>query len=192
MSNPDTSSEKSIPTTETGDTLAVRLLDSGIILIGSPDAPVTLTEVLDYGCEYCRDFHLQYFPLLTSTYLRSGKISLTLIYAPLSDASRLAAEAAVCAIEQDAFLPMHEKLLNLQLIDEKSLQSIGKSLKLDMKKWQACRTSAFAKGIVDTHVKLEASRNANRVPAFSIGDDHWIGIVSALELQAKIDAQLHR
>ncbi len=58
---------ENVPTTPVDiDTLGFKL--------GDPDAPVQIIEFSDYGCSYCRKFHLEIFPGLERDFVDSGKI----------------------------------------------------------------------------------------------------------------------
>jgi protein-disulfide isomerase len=39
---------------------------------GSPKAPVTVYEMSDFQCPYCRQFALETFPRLEQDYIRAG------------------------------------------------------------------------------------------------------------------------
>ena len=85
--------------------------------LGSPRAPVTVYEMSDFQCPYCRRFALETFPALKSRYVNSGKVRWVFINFPLTSihANALAAaETAVCAAEQGAFWRMHDLLYQYQ------------------------------------------------------------------------------
>jgi protein-disulfide isomerase len=42
--------------------------------LGSPKAPVTMTEYIDLQCPYCQEFETQLFPDIARSYVRSGKL----------------------------------------------------------------------------------------------------------------------
>jgi protein-disulfide isomerase len=44
------------------------------IVLGSPDAPVTLVEYVDLQCPYCAEWAMRTFPVLVSDYVRTGKL----------------------------------------------------------------------------------------------------------------------
>ena len=84
---------------------------------GRPDAPVTIYEMSDFQCPYCRAFALTTMPLLEREYVQTGKVRLVYINLPLTtlhaNAAR-AAELAVCAARQGKFWPMHDLLFQRQ------------------------------------------------------------------------------
>jgi protein-disulfide isomerase len=83
---------------------------------GADEAPVTLIEVSDFQCPFCREFALETFPALDSAYVRTGQVRVVFISYPLPnhEASWGASEAALCAGAQDRFWPMHDRLFRSQ------------------------------------------------------------------------------
>ncbi len=41
---------------------------------GDPNAPIQILEFSDFGCGYCRQFHLEAFPTLVEEYVDAGKV----------------------------------------------------------------------------------------------------------------------
>ena len=84
---------------------------------GSATAPVTVYEMSDFQCPYCRTFALTTFPALDSTYVATGKVRWVFINFPLTSVHQNAAAAAltaICAAEQNAFWPVHDLLYRHQ------------------------------------------------------------------------------
>src|SRR5437867_13352736 len=80
---------------------------------GRPDAPVTVYEMSDFQCPYCRAFALATMPLLEREYVQAGKVRFVYINLPLSSLHKnaaTAAEVALCAARQQRFWPMHDLL----------------------------------------------------------------------------------
>lgn len=80
---------------------------------GSPKAPVTVYEMSDFQCPYCRQFALETFPQLERDYIKTGKVRWVFINFPLTSVhphASAAAELALCAGKQQAFWRMHDLL----------------------------------------------------------------------------------
>jgi protein-disulfide isomerase len=86
---------------------------------GSPTAPVTVYEMSDFQCPYCRSFALETFRTLEQEYISPGKVRWVFVNFPLTsihDNAVAAAGAALCAARQDAFWPVHDLLYTHQAI----------------------------------------------------------------------------
>src|SRR5436853_5515605 len=61
--------------------------------------PVTVYELFDFQCPFCRSFALHTFPIVDSLYMRTGKIRWVIVYNPLPRHrnARFAAEVMTCA-----------------------------------------------------------------------------------------------
>jgi protein-disulfide isomerase len=84
---------------------------------GRPGAPITIYEMSDFQCPYCRAFTLETMPLLEREYIATGKARLVYVNMPLENVHKnatLAAEVAVCAAEQGRFWRMHDLLFRNQ------------------------------------------------------------------------------
>jgi protein-disulfide isomerase len=81
---------------------------------GSRDAPVRIVEMSDYGCGYCRKFHLETWPVLEKEFVETGKIEWKFLpfVTGMFRNSDQATAAAECALEQgrDLFDAMDQRL----------------------------------------------------------------------------------
>ena len=64
------------------------------IVIGSPKAPVTITEYASMSCSHCAAFGENVFPMLRSKYIDTGKVRFVFREFPLNTLS-----AAYCCLE---------------------------------------------------------------------------------------------
>jgi len=80
---------------------------------GSPTAPITVYEMSDFQCPYCRSFALETFRALEQEYISPGKVRWVFVNFPLTSVHAnavAAASTALCAARQDAFWPVHDLL----------------------------------------------------------------------------------
>ena len=84
---------------------------------GSPKAPVTVYEMSDFQCPYCRRFAQETFPGLERSYITTGKVHWVFINFPLTDVhphAAAAAQLALCAAKQNGFWRVHDLLFQYQ------------------------------------------------------------------------------
>jgi len=82
--------------------------------LGDPESPVRMLEMSDYGCGYCRKFHMETFPTLLSQFVETGKVEWKFMpfITGQFDNSLAATEAAECALDQsrEVFAELNERL----------------------------------------------------------------------------------
>lgn len=92
-------------------------LDDVAHSIGDPDAPVVIVEYTDFQCPYCSRHFQQTFPQIKENYVDTGQVRYVFKDFPLTSIhpqAVLAAQAARCAGDQEAYLEMHDVLFNKQ------------------------------------------------------------------------------
>jgi protein-disulfide isomerase len=112
---------------------------------GNSGAKVTLVEVSDYHCPFCRRQTLQTLPQLMTDYVNSGKVRYVFVDYPIAqlhpDAFK-SHEAANCAGDQGKYWQMHESLFaNAPVRDAAQLTAQAKTIGLDIPKFSACLSS---------------------------------------------------
>lgn len=95
--------------------LARRQTTDDAPLLGDPRAPITVVYFIDFACEHCADYWQTLQPFITES-VQPGTTRLELrILAGLDPiGSPLAAQAALCAGEQDALWEMSDALFQMQ------------------------------------------------------------------------------
>lgn len=84
---------------------------------GSTKAPVTVYEMSDFQCPFCRSFALETFPELDRRYIKTGKVRWVFINFPLTSIhphAAPAAQLALCAAKQGGFWKVHDLLFQYQ------------------------------------------------------------------------------
>jgi protein-disulfide isomerase len=84
---------------------------------GSASAPVTVYEMSDFQCPYCKRFAQETFPQIERSYITPGKVRWVFINFPLTSVHEHAAaagELALCAAKQQGFWRVHDLLFQYQ------------------------------------------------------------------------------
>ena len=153
------------------------LLDGSIIL-GNPDAKITVVEFGDYQCTFCYKFHNDVMKKIHEKYIKSGDVNFVYKDFPLNGKSSiLASEATYCAQQQDQFWAYHDILYdnwggeNTGWITQTILSDFAKELGLDLKKFNSCmKNSEFQQKVLNNE-GFAREININATPSFLIFND---------------------
>jgi len=114
--------------------------------LGSPKAPVTLTEFADLQCPFCRDYTINQFPSIVAKYVKTGKVKMVFQnYAFIGPDSLTAARAAEAAGKQNKlwnFIDVfynNQGMENTDYVTDKFLTKIADGAGVDSKKMLADR-----------------------------------------------------
>jgi len=91
-------------------------LDTLGFTYGDPDAPVAILEFSDFGCGYCRQFHLETFPTLLERHVETGRVQwkyVPMLLGIFPNAIE-AAQVGECVGEQGLFLEVSDLLFQRQ------------------------------------------------------------------------------
>ena len=154
-----------------------KLVDASIAIAGEPSkgpssARVTLVEVSDYHCPFCRRHMQQTQPQIDADYINTGKIQYVFIDYPIQqlhpDAFK-SHEAANCASDQGKYWEMHAKLFASPTKDPSQLVGYAQELGLDASKLRACLDGGkYAKPVRDSVARME-QLGVDSTPTFLIG-----------------------
>jgi len=124
--------------------------------LGDPNAPVTMVVYADFQCPFCGQFARDMQPKIVDEFVRTGKVKLEFMEFPVlggadltddSNESAQSAEAVLCAAEQNAYLPYHDKLYanqsgeNQGAFSDKRLKDFASDLGLDSDAFSTCLDS---------------------------------------------------
>ena len=151
---------------------------------GSATAPVTVYEMSDFQCPYCRNFALHTFPALDSAYVATGKVRWAFINFPLTSIHRnalAAAEVAMCAAQQNAFWPVHDLLYRYQDIWSPLKEpaafflTLADSVKISRPAILACVRSPVIEEAVRADAQGAERSGASSTPTFYIEGGLLVG-----------------
>ncbi len=160
---PDTGSAKADP-------LASRSM-------GSRTAPITVYEMSDFQCPYCRRHAMETFPTLEREYIATGKVRWVFLNFPITSLhpnAAAAAQFAMCAANAGKFWPVHDLLFRYQetwapLKDPAPfLITLADSAGIPRAAMLQCLQGAAARQAVEADAAGAARAGASRTPSFYI------------------------
>ena len=152
----------------------------GFPSIGPEDAPITIVEFSDYQCPYCRRWHEQVYEPLLAAY--PGKIRVVYRHFPLTSIhpdAFPAAEASMCANEQNAFWQFHDKLFSSDSLGSSVYSQYAQDIGLDMAAFDSCITEQKFKDTVQADLDFAVDLGVRSTPTFFI---NGLAIVGAQPL----------
>ena len=165
---------------------------------GAASATLTVIEISDFQCPYCRQFYEQTYRAFDSAYVKTGKVRMTFIHFPLSIHSQAypASKAAACAGAQGKFWEMHDRLFSTQR--EWSGQAdatqrfarFAMDLGLDPAAYRDCVDNDRTAPLIINDVMQAAGAGVTGTPAFVINNRIIPGAVPFADLAREIDAAL--
>jgi protein-disulfide isomerase len=173
------------------DGLTRRVTPDGAPILGDPGVPLTVVEFLDFSCPHCGSYQDTIHSFIDQ-YVRPGKARLEIhILSGLDPTgSPLAARAALCAGEQNAFWEMADALLDMQqrygegAFTLARIQQAGDTLNLNASELSSCvrdttRFQETLQGNVDLAIDLDVQatpailvRNGSSYPVWIESGGH--------------------
>ena len=181
------------PTAPTPTTIAPA--DDALVL-GDPDAPVTIIEFSDYQCPFCARHFQETWPQLKAEFVDTGRVwyvfkdfSITSIHPQAPQAH----EAARCAGEQGAYWAMHDRLFARQAEwagrsdHVATFKGYAAELELETAAFDVCLDSGRWVGAVNADLAEGAGLGVRGTPTFFINDYPLVGAQPYETFQYAID-----
>lgn len=167
-------------------------------LMGSPAAPVEISEFADFQCPACENFETIQFPSVQQQLIATGMVRWRYRDFPLSGHphSRVAAHAAACAEEQNRYWEMHHALYARQ--SEWSpvrnaaakFSDYAKEVGLDVDRYDECMKSAKYAGRIQASVDEGTKLGVNATPTFLIDGRLYPNVLGSDSIRALVRALL--
>ena len=145
---------------------------TGMPANGKANAPLTLIEISDYHCPYCRRHVQQTQPRIYSELVNTGKLRHVFVHYPIAqlhpDAYR-SHEAAACANDQGKFWDLHAKLFETPLKTFEQLSAVARDAGLDATAFRTCVESGKHAREVQASVERISKLNVTGTPMFLLG-----------------------
>ncbi len=163
----------------------------GFPTLGPENAPITIVEFSDYQCPFCRRWHEEVYEPLLAAY--PGKIRMVYRNLPLTSIhpdAMGAAQAALCANEQDAFWPFHNKLFSSDSLSTQTFMQYAQELSLNIDQFQSCITDEKYKDAVTADSDFAVNLGIRSTPTFFINGLAVVGAQPLEVFQQVIDKEL--
>ena len=158
---------------------------------GAPDAPVTIVEFSDFECPYCATL-FSTLKEIEKNY--KDQVRIVYLQFPLSQIHRdaeKAAEASLCANEQNQFWQMHDAMYADQAklgVDE--LKRKAAKLSLDMAAFNACLDGNKYASAIRADIAEGVKAGVNGTPAFFVNGRFYSGSRPYDEIQRVVEDEL--
>ncbi len=159
--------------------------------IGPDDAPITIVEFSDYQCPFCRRWHEQVYEPLLAAY--PGKIRLVYRHLPLTSIhpdALSAAEAAMCAGDQDAYWQYHEKLFSSESLGNTTYLQYAQDLGLNLNAFEACLNDHTHQQAIQADSDFAINLGIRSTPTFFINGLAVVGAQPLDVFKQVIDKEL--
>jgi protein-disulfide isomerase len=159
--------------------------------LGPADAPITIVEFSDYECPYCRRWHAEVYKPLLAAY--PGKIRLVYRNLPLTSIhpdALAAAEAAMCAGEQDVYWKYHDKLFSSESLGNSVYLQYAQDLGLNMPTFEACLNDHKYQKKIETDSNFAINLGVRSTPTFFINGLAVVGAQPLDVFKQVIDKEL--
>jgi len=162
---------------------------------GNADAPVTITEYMDFQCPICKMAAVSVLPPIEEEYVESGKVKLVARpIAILGDESVWAAGASFCANDQGRFWEYYDILFANQGAERSGafstdrLKALASALDLDSAAFGACLDSGTYFSRVREDTSAARQSGVQGTPTFLVNGEKVQNNADAIK--AAIDAAL--
>lgn len=159
--------------------------------LGPADAPITIVEFSDFECPYCRRWHAEVYKPLLDAY--PGKIRLVYRNLPLTSIhpdAMGAAEAAMCAGEQDVYWKYHDKLFSSESLGNSAYIQYAQDLGLNMATFEACLSNHKYQKTIQTDSDFAINLGVRSTPTFFINGLAIVGAQPLDVFKQVIDKEL--
>ncbi len=152
--------------------------------IGEPDAPTTFVEVSDFGCSHCQAFHQEKSTPIKENYVDTGKIKWIFVPYALRAETIPAANAALCANEQNKYLEFSDAVYALPTqigLTRDGFLIAAEEVGLDVEAFTTCVEEGRHNGTIGRNQQAARAARVSGTPTFFVNDEMVSGNVPMSE-----------
>ncbi len=164
---------------------------------GSTDAKVTVIEFADFQCPYCGEWQKEIYSKLKSEFIDTGKVKFAFWdFAFLGEESVKAAEAALCAKDQNKFWEFHDYLYlhqngeNQGTFSDINLKKFAGSIGLDQLMFNKCFDERTYKANIEESTNAGSSYGVSSTPTIFINGLKFEGVMPYENYKQIIESEL--
>jgi protein-disulfide isomerase len=167
---------------------------------GSATAPITIYEMSDFQCPFCRRHAIETFPTLEKEYVETGKVRWVFVNLPITEIhpnALPAAELSICAANAGKFWPVHDLLFQHQAVwaplreAGPFLLTLADSVGMDRAETLACLQDSTTRKTVEAEAVGAGRAGASSTPTFYIEGGLLVG-AQPVEIFRTILDSIHR
>lgn len=165
--------------------------------MGDPNAPVVLEDFSDFQCPHCKTFHEGLLKSIVDDYVRAGDVYVVFRNFPiLGDGSVAAANASMCAAEQNLFWPYAEVLFANQTGDrnrdfaERRLLAFAEAVGAEQEPFESCLDASEYEDQIRADLLHGTEAGFNSTPSFLINGTPLVGVQPYAVFQETIESAL--
>lgn len=163
------------------------------MVLGRPDAPVTIIEYSSLTCPHCANFHVNSLPTFKEQYIDTGKVRLIYRDFPFEPIGTKAAQLARCMPNEDSYFRFLDILFRQQMQWSRAadpiaaLVDLGKLAGLSEERARACVNDPKIEEYV-LGQRIQGQRDGvNSTPTFVINGQPYPGARSPQQLAQLVD-----
>jgi protein-disulfide isomerase len=154
--------------------------------LGEVDAPITFVEVSDFGCSHCQAFHQEKSEPIKEGYVDTGRIKWVFLPYALRAETVPAANAALCANEENKYLEFSNALYaqptQLALTRDGFLTA-AEEVGLDVDSFSECVAEGRYSAVVGENQQAARAVRVSGTPTFFVNDERVAGNVPLSEFE---------
>lgn len=176
------------------------------LIIGDPDAPVTLIEYADFKCSACGFFHQEAGKDIRREYIDTGRANIEFrAYPVIGPDSGRALRGAYCANDQGKFTEYHDAVFNHmwdeyysrhkqayleEILTVQLLSDIAGQQGADKDKFRDCIEATHMNKHIDRDLLLAADDRVQGTPTFKVNSQRIVGPQPFSVFRTLLDIQL--
>lgn len=156
----------------------------GAFIAGNPDGDVTIVEFFDYHCGYCK----KSLAGLMKTVNDDKNVKLVLREFPvLGPDSTFAAKAALAAIDQGKYMPLHMEMMEAKgKLTRLRIETMAVSAGIDLNLFNESLLSSDHDKLLAANMEMAHGLGINGTPSFVLGGKIHHGMRTGADLRALI------